>query len=492
MKKFSFAKIASLVFVCAMLLCALAVTTLATDEPTVAIVSNNGYYGDKYQLMFAVNAPDGADVSATDSEGNDIGVAIFADDPNPVIDGVQCKAYIITEGVAAQALDEVVTLTVEYNGTVATKSYSFLQYIYERMYVSNIAEGAERDMFTALLALADAADVFIDKTPADQTLSNYKYVTVVGGTLDGDNTSGMFLPGATPFKNIEDTLDYDSATHHVEWDVSVDGAEVVRYDNDDIKTVTVNGNTTVTAVRVGNDCIHVWGAWVVTPATCVADGSQTRQCQNCPVTETETLDATGVHVYGDWKVTDEATCVADGSKTRTCEYCPKTETETIKATGEHNYVDGACSVCKQLKPALATFEFGDDANKTHTDGNTLGTSKTYTNGSYSLNLTNMANVYGPAYDNTGKSCIKLGTSSKTGSLTFTVPSDVNSVTIYVAKYKTNTSKITVNNTSYTLNCNSNDGAYDLIVVDTSTNKTVTLATVSGGVRCMINTIEFRD
>jgi hypothetical protein len=102
----------------------------------------------------------------------------------------------------------------------------------------------------------------------------------------------------------------------------------------------------------------------------------------------------------------------------------------------------------------------------------------------------LSSVYGPAYDAKGNSCIKLGTSSKTGSFSFTVGENVTEVRIYVAKYKANTSKITVNGTAYTLTNNSNDGLYDVIVVDTTTVKTVTFATASGGVRCMVNAIEF--
>ena len=103
----------------------------------------------------------------------------------------------------------------------------------------------------------------------------------------------------------------------------------------------------------------------------------------------------------------------------------------------------------------------------------------------------MSNVYGPAYDAKGNSCIKLGASSKAGSLKFTVGEDVTEVVIYIAKYKANTSKITVNGTSYTLAKNSNNGEYDVITIDTSVNKTVTITTVSGGYRCMLNTIEFK-
>ena len=139
--------------------------------------------------------------------------------------------------------------------------------------------------------------------------------------------------------------------------------------------------------------------------------------------------------------------------------------------------------------AVATFTFGANGSAAHVDGNDLGASKSYTDGEYTLALT-MTKVYGPAYDATGNSCIKLGTSKLTGSISFTAPADVDKVIINVAKYKNYASIVDVNGTQYTLTKNSNDGEYDVIEVDVSTNKEVTLTTVTGGVRCMIDSISF--
>ena len=136
------------------------------------------------------------------------------------------------------------------------------------------------------------------------------------------------------------------------------------------------------------------------------------------------------------------------------------------------------------------FDFGANGAAGHKDGNDLGSSKSYTSGTYTLSLTNMSKVYGPAYDASGNSCIKLGTSSVVGTFTFTVPDEVDKVYIEAGKYKTNTSKVTVNGTAYTLSNASNNGAYDSLEVDTSSTKKVTFATASGGVRCMVNTIKY--
>ena len=73
-------------------------------------------------------------------------------------------------------------------------------------------------------------------------------------------------------------------------------------------------------------------------------------------------------------------------------------------------------------------------------------------------------------------------------MSFTVPSEVSSVVINAAKYKSNTSTLVINGTSHSLTNNSNDGNYDAITVDTSSIKTVTVATTSSHKRAMINSI----
>ena len=210
------------------------------------------------------------------------------------------------------------------------------------------------------------------------------------------------------------------------------------------------------------------------------------------------LDEVVAHEHNYTASVTAPTCINGGYTTYTCSICKGSymaeETEALGHTTE----EGECERCgltiggaEPVIGVLATFDFGANASATHVDGNSLGSSKSYTSGSYTLSLASMSNVYGPAYDAKGNSCIKLGASSKAGSLKFTVGDDVTEVVIYIAKYKSNTSKITVNGTSYTLAKNSNDGAYDVITIDTSVNKTVTITTVSGGYRCMLNTIEFK-
>ncbi len=139
--------------------------------------------------------------------------------------------------------------------------------------------------------------------------------------------------------------------------------------------------------------------------------------------------------------------------------------------------------------AVATFDFGAKGAAKHVDGNEA-TLKNYTDGSYTLNITGGVKFYADAYDAKGNSCLKLGSSGSVGSFTFTVPQDVTSVTFYVAKYKAKTSAVTINSEKFTPTGNSDDGAYEEFTVDTTTQKTVTVSTVSGSTRVMIDKIVF--
>ena len=136
------------------------------------------------------------------------------------------------------------------------------------------------------------------------------------------------------------------------------------------------------------------------------------------------------------------------------------------------------------------FELGDDGSATHSDGSSKTTSYEATVNGYTLRLTGGTNMYPDARDAMGNGCIKLGASSKTGGFDLTAPDDVTSVIIAIGKYKENTTKVSVNGTAYTLTKNSDDGAYDEITVDTTSNKTISLITVSGGYRAMVNTITY--
>ncbi|MBQ3571883.1 MAG: hypothetical protein IJA15_03530, partial [Clostridia bacterium] len=138
---------------------------------------------------------------------------------------------------------------------------------------------------------------------------------------------------------------------------------------------------------------------------------------------------------------------------------------------------------------LATFEFGEKASASHVDGDPISEGATYTEGGYTLTLTAVTKLFG-GNDALGNACLKLGSSSASGSFKFTVPSDVNAVVISAACYKNNkdnNANLVINGNTYTMNGNSDDGAYTAFAIDTSTLKTVS---VSSGKRAMIDSVAY--
>ena len=156
----------------------------------------------------------------------------------------------------------------------------------------------------------------------------------------------------------------DSEVQNLKVGCEIAATGLASYDN---TFVLEDGTPMAPRIRTRNradivctDHTHAFGAWTVTtPATCTADGVETRSCA-CGETETRTIPATG-HTFGDWTVTTPATCTADGVETRSCA-CGETETRTIPATGHVDADnDGKCDVCQTV---LAPVNPGDPDNPT--------------------------------------------------------------------------------------------------------------------------------
>jgi len=143
---------------------------------------------------------------------------------------------------------------------------------------------------------------------------------------------------------------------------------------------------------------------------------------------------------------------------------------------------------------VALFDFGaSDSSKTDESSQDGSAVSTYTenNGDYTLTLSNLTKVYGGSYDAVGNSCLKVGTSSSVGSFSFIVSDDISQVAISVAGYKSKTASISINGGSnQSITTYSANGEYTNIIVDTSSNKTVTFTTTSSGYRCKIDAIAF--
>lgn len=136
------------------------------------------------------------------------------------------------------------------------------------------------------------------------------------------------------------------------------------------------------------------------------------------------------------------------------------------------------------------FQMGADGSASHVDGSSAQSTYTETVGDYTLSLKNGSSMYPGSRDAKGNGALKIGTGSKTGSFSFTVPDEVNSVILAVAAYKDNSLTITINGgAAQSISTKSANGEYTAITVDTSANKTVTFAT-STGPRAMIDSITY--
>ena len=189
---------------------------------------------------------------------------------------------------------------------------------------------------------------------------------------------------------------------------------------------------------------------------------------------------------GDVEILDSSVNKADNTVSATIEHF---STYAVIEKAVPTTDDGGSSG-GSTEPVEIVFNLGANGNAEHKDGSTDKKAYSETVDGYTLDLTEGSKCYPSSYDAKGNSAIKLGTSSAIGSFNMTVPNDVTKVIFKVAKYKTNTTKIDINGTQYTISTSSNDGAYTAYEVDTTSTKTITFKTVSGGVRCMIDSITY--
>lgn len=395
-------------------------------------------------FTFGVEYADGIDISVNDLayvlEENLPAEAVWVE---TIPSTFELKDYTFTAKV-------IETLSIEEALTLG-KTFSHDAYSTEKYYISGIITSITNTTYGNCYINDVSGNSILVYGINDANGARYDAMTtkpVVGDTVKLLSVVGCYS-GAAQLKSA--TLVEISATEDAD-KVAIEKAALEFSES-------VKGGMTIDLATAGKSFSNVAIAWEVTAGNDIASiADNALLLMNPDVDTTITLAAT-------------ISCgEASATKEFTVAVAHKDESSTAPAE-------------------LAVFEFGANGSA-HVDGNDIGTSKTYTENGYTLALTNVSKVYDGAYDAKGNSCIKFGTSSKTGSMTFTVPADVTSVVIKVAKYKTNTTKINVNGTAYTLTKNSNDGAYDEIIVDTSSTKTVSFATVSGGVRCMVNSITF--
>ena len=213
----------------------------AAEEPTVEIVSKNVYYADTLRLMYAVKATEGYDVAVKiyNAEDELVGNGIAGDgefvQKTVNLDGVDCPVFVSDFGVPAQDIDTELFAVAELSKdgavvkTSAPVKYSVLTYLHERLSVASNATADQKEMYRNLLKYANSADIVINEDADTDSISNYSYVTVTNGTVDGYD-KGMYKVG-TEISNLATTFT-PTAGKVLAW-------EIVEYDEKTPKGTTV-------------------------------------------------------------------------------------------------------------------------------------------------------------------------------------------------------------------------------------------------------------
>lgn len=255
-------------------------------------------------------------------------------------------------------------------------------------------------------------------------------------------------------------------------------------------TVTQEGNTF--RVSASSDCtvrIH-FAAKTAATVTFTENGTTTKT-QNTYLGDAITLPSPTAtpegYTFMGWvesTVDDTVTMPALTVRAAGASYTPTAST-TFYALYQYIVEDGGNTATTEV-----VFQMGSDGSASHEDTSTAKSGYSETVGNYTLSLKNGSQLYPNSRDAKGNGALKIGSGSKTGAFSFTVPEEVNSVILAVAAYKDNNLTIVINDgAAQSISTKSNDGAYTNITVDTSTNKTVTFAT-STGPRAMIDSITY--
>lgn len=181
------------------------ITTAAENEETTpTIISKNLEYGEKFAIMYAVDAATVAEGPVTlkvYAEAPAEGVAALrtytSATPETIeINGVETSAYVfITEGIAPKDMaDEFYAQATDASGKVgAAVKYSVVEYLLERLYGGYDLEDTQIELYKTAHAFGVAAQNRFAAGDAIR-MNDYKYVRVVDGTVNGVE-KGMFLAG---------------------------------------------------------------------------------------------------------------------------------------------------------------------------------------------------------------------------------------------------------------------------------------------------------
>ena len=225
-------------------------SVFAAETETVEIVSKNVYFGDTLNLMYEVNSTSDDVVVNVYNANNELVETITEYTVDAEKNGTDGKVFVSKIGVPAQDIDtEFYAQAVVGETKSAMVKYSVLEYLYERLYVSEGATEAQTTMYNSLLAYADAADVVVNEDTT-ANIAKYAYVRVTNGTVDGTNTAAMVLAG-TALDKITTTVTPGTGMK-LAWNVTVDN--VTKTVENVAEYVTEAGKAyTFTAIEVKNE-----------------------------------------------------------------------------------------------------------------------------------------------------------------------------------------------------------------------------------------------
>lgn len=204
----------------------------AEEEATVEIVSKNVYYADNLKLMYGVKATGDYDtmvVKVYDSENKEIETIEdhFKDEEKGF------EVFISKNGVPAQSIyTEFYAVAELYKGETrvaesAKLRYSVLEYLYERLTVTENVSEAKKAMYKNLLAYADSlAAVLIEDGKSVDRISEYAYVRVADedgnlvGAIDG-YSAGMYKVGTEiSASSLTHNITVDENTQDLAWQIT--------------------------------------------------------------------------------------------------------------------------------------------------------------------------------------------------------------------------------------------------------------------------------
>lgn len=213
-------KILVFVLTLALLIASVAAVTAMAEEntPSVEITSKNLSYEDNIRILFAVKAENIGESEVTlnfyeadpqdGAEVKETLTALYTPENSANI-GIEGHYVFFTPGLAAKFVSKQVyvqaSVTVdgtEYKSEV--ERYSIVEYCYEMM-AKETTDAEDDERFMKVIEYGAAIQAFLtdDGKYEGALATDYKYVTVDGGTLDGVYSAGIYLAGTKLNPTIE-------------------------------------------------------------------------------------------------------------------------------------------------------------------------------------------------------------------------------------------------------------------------------------------------